>query len=112
MTQESPDESDEIQVFGIEDAGADRALFWRTGEFRYSRTSISIDSFKQRVAAFLDAMQSVVDQAPQQTDGFTLEEVQIAVEVSAKGQLSILGNGGELASKGGMTLTFKRSTHK
>ena len=38
------------------------------------------------------------------------ETVSVTAEVSAKGKVSLLGSGGELGGKGGITFTFKRST--
>jgi hypothetical protein len=35
-----------------------------------------------------------------------LTEISVAVEINAKGRLSILGSGGELGGKGGITLKF------
>lgn len=53
-------------------------------------------------------MQAIIDKAPEQQKGFALDQIQVAVEISAKGHLSLLGTGGELAGKGGLTFTFKR----
>ena len=39
-----------------------------------------------------------------------LEEVELVVEVNGKGQVSLLGTGGELGGKGAITLKFKRKT--
>ena len=42
------------------------------------------------------------------SSGLRLEEVTLSVQVNAKGQLSILGTGGELSGSGGITLKFAR----
>jgi hypothetical protein len=39
-----------------------------------------------------------------------LEEVELVIEVNGKGQVSLLGTGGELGGKGAIMLTFKRKT--
>ena len=51
-------------------------------------------------------MGSVLDGVPAAMGDYRLEQVQISAEVSAKGQLSLLGTGGELAGKSGLTFTF------
>ncbi|MEO0768510.1 MAG: hypothetical protein AAFY72_03615 [Cyanobacteria bacterium J06649_4] len=40
--------------------------------------------------------------------GFQLEEITLSVQVNGKGELSILGSGGELGGSGGITLKFTR----
>lgn len=37
-----------------------------------------------------------------------LEEITLSVQVNAKGELSILGAGGEMGGSGGITLKFTR----
>ncbi|OOC01938.1 Pepco domain-containing protein [Amycolatopsis azurea] len=107
-----PDETtadDSIRVFGLED-DEDRSLFRRANDFAYGRESVKIEVLQARVAGFLEAMQAVIDKAPEPQKGFALDQIQVAVEISAKGHLSLLGTGGELAGKGGLTFTFKRKT--
>jgi hypothetical protein len=41
--------------------------------------------------------------------GLRLEEVELAVKISAKGQIQLIA-GGEVGGEGGITLKFKRST--
>ena len=40
--------------------------------------------------------------------GLQLEEITLSVQVNGKGELSILGSGGELGGSGGITLKFSR----
>ena len=39
---------------------------------------------------------------------FNLTEMQIALEISAKGRVSVLGSGGEAGGKGGITLKLTK----
>ena len=41
-------------------------------------------------------------------NGLQLEEITLSVQVNAKGELGILGSGGELGGSGGITLKFAR----
>ena len=44
--------------------------------------------------------------------GLSLEEVELSIEVSSEGQVSILGTGGKLDGKGGIKLSFRRNPAK
>jgi hypothetical protein len=104
-----------IRVFGIDDTDtgrADRSLFKRRDEFRYGRGEIPVEVFRRRVEHFMTAMQDVISGLTTAAGDYYLDQVQVNVEVSAKGQLSLLGTGGELAGKGGLTFTFKRQAEQ
>jgi hypothetical protein len=75
-----------------------------------TRKRIPIDAaaLKTQINGLLQVVSEVFDRAQQQT-GLQLNEVELTVEINAEGQVSILGNGGKLANKGGITLKFKRS---
>jgi len=75
-----------------------------------TRKRIPIDAaaLKTQMNGLLQVVSEVFDRAQQQT-GLQLNEVELTVEINAEGQVSLLGNGGKLANKGGITLKFKRS---
>jgi hypothetical protein len=99
-----------ISVFGIVDSGrADRSLSKKPEEFRYGRSDIPLELFRKRVDAFMIAMGDVISGLATRAGGYQLDQVQVSVEISAKGHLSLLGTGGELAGKGGLTFTFKKA---
>jgi hypothetical protein len=56
----------------------------------------------------LQVVGDVFDQASRQS-GLQLDEIELAVEINAEGQVSLLGNGGKLADKGAIKLKFKRA---
>lgn len=101
--------TDVIRVFGIEDDDEDRSLFRRPDDFRYGRSEIPVDEFRLRVAEFVSGIENVIRDIAASAGEYKLDEVQVAVEVSAKGKLSLLGTGGELAGKGAMTFKFRKS---
>ena len=74
------------------------------------RGKIDPETLKERLHAFLEALQEVVAGAPEKFGEFSLDTVTLTAEVNAKGQLSLLGTGGELGGKGGITFTLKRGT--
>jgi hypothetical protein len=97
-----------VRVLGLEDSErVDRSLK-RSGDWRIGRSEIPVDVFRQRVTDFLDSMRQTIAELPAVYGGYELNEVTVSAEVSAKGQVSLLGSGGELAGKAGLTFTFTR----
>lgn len=74
------------------------------------RVRISADELKQQIGNLLSVVGDVFDQARTDT-GLSLEEVELSIEVSSEGQVSILGSGGKLEGRGGITLSFKRGAN-
>lgn len=73
------------------------------------RVPVSVQRLKQQVNQLLNLLTEVFDQADRQPQAnIELDEIELTVEVNAEGQLGILGNGGKVGSKGGITLKFKR----
>jgi hypothetical protein len=50
----------------------------------------------------------VLENAPNEVGTFKLTELTVSAEISAKGQLVLVGTGAEAAAKGGLTLKFER----
>lgn len=71
------------------------------------RVHISADELKQQIGNLVAVVNEVFDQAESRT-GLSLEQVELSIEVSSEGQVSILGSGGKLEGKGGIKLSFKR----
>jgi hypothetical protein len=112
MTVTEPHETHTIRVFGLEDtdpARADRLPFRRPAELRVGRGEIPVEQFRQRVGQFLESMKDVLADLPATIGSYGLEEIQVSAEVSAKGRLSLLGTGGELAGASGLVFTFRRA---
>src|SRR5688572_16870664 len=98
-----------VSIFGRQDAGeTDRSLFSRLGELRYGRGEVDQEELKKRLNDFLQTMQEVIQSIPEVLGEFTLETLTLTAEISAKGQVSLLGTGGEIGGKGGLTFTLKR----
>jgi hypothetical protein len=72
------------------------------------RVQISADQLKQQIGNLIAVVGDVFDQSRGQT-GLSLEEVELSIEISSEGQVSILGSGGKLEGKGGIKLSFKRA---
>ena len=64
------------------------------------RGKIDPATLKERLRTFLEALQDVVAGAPEKFGEFKLDTISLTAEVHAKGQLSLLGTGGDLGGKG------------
>lgn len=64
---------------------------------------------KSQMSGLLKVVKDLFDEAGEQT-GMQLTEAELTVEITAEGQVSLVGNGGKLGNKGGITLKFTRST--
>lgn len=81
------------------------------GEAVRGRTLVKAEQLKREMSEFLDAMQEVLEQAERPKSKMRLEEIEISIEINGEGQVSLLGTGGKVGGKGGMTLKFKRKDY-
>ncbi|MEO1619797.1 MAG: hypothetical protein AAFU53_02055 [Cyanobacteria bacterium J06632_3] len=77
------------------------------------RIGVKAETLKTQVEELRAVVNELFAQSPSSIEspsssGLQLEEVSLSVQVNAKGQLSVLGTGGELGGSGGITLKFKR----
>ena len=72
------------------------------------RVQISADELKRQIGNLLTVVGDVFDQSRAET-GIVLDEVELSIEISSEGQISILGSGGKVEGKGGIKLSFKRN---
>lgn len=123
---------EEVVVRGGERGGGDRGGGWGQGQSRgQSRSRVdAIRAVQQKRVGLkssvlktqLQEMKNVIDELfdqemqPQPAQhstvqvqkGLQLEEITLSVSVNAKGELGILGTGGELGGSGGIILKFVR----
>jgi len=105
---ESPDGDGVIRILALEDSAADRSLFRRPAEWKLGRSEVPVGELGHRVTAFLESMRDVITGLPDAFGSYELDQITISAEVSAKGQVSLLGSGGELAGTAGITFQFTR----
>ena len=72
---------------------------------------ISAEELKRQIGNLLSVVSDVFDQSRAET-GIVLDGVELSIEISSEGQISILGSGGKLEGKGGIKLSFKRTPPK
>lgn len=75
---------------------------------RLNRHPVSIDKLKQEIRTFVTAFEQCLEEADLASAKIRLDEVEVAVEVSTEGELSIFGIGGKAGAKSSLTFKFKR----
>lgn len=70
---------------------------------------LNVNILAENVNLFLVQMEKVLEKTPEDIGDFKFTEFEIAVEVSGKGQLIVLGSGVEASAKGGLTFKFQRN---
>jgi hypothetical protein len=96
-----------ISVFGLDDPD-DRGFLFHRDDVRYTRGEVAATELETRLRTFVDSMRGVLDVIPGALGAYQLDTVELKLEVSAKGTVSLLGSGGEVGGTGGITLTLKR----
>ena len=94
-----------IQIIGRAET-EDRSF---SDELRLLRGKISVAKLERHLNDFINLMGEVVAKVPNNLGDFKLDTITLTAEISAKGQISLLGTGAEIGSKGGLTFTLKRS---
>lgn len=68
---------------------------------------VGADELKNNMANFLDVVGDLFHQAENKT-GMKLDEVELSVEITADGEVKLVGSGVGVEAKGAITLKFKR----
>jgi hypothetical protein len=106
MSQTQPENTDSLSVLGYEDdEEMERGVF----DNRLVRNVIDVQKLEDEVKSFLGALERIIGNLSQEVGKYRMETVTVTAEVNAKGKVSLLGSGGEVGGKGGLTFTFKRS---
>ena len=93
-----------------EDTSGGKGLLDRVPGLR--RVQVDPAQIEQEWNRVLGVVGRLLAEAEQQVggdSGLQLDEVTLAVEINGKGQVSLMGVGGEAAGKGAITLKFKRA---
>ena len=76
---------------------------------RATPKELKVDVLAENVNLFLTQIEGILDKAPESVGKFQFAEFTVSAEISAKGQLVLLGAGGEAGATGGVTFTFKKA---
>jgi len=106
MDDTRPQGTESISIVGRDDdEDVDRGPLTN----RLVRNVINVQRVEDEIQSFIGAMERIVGNISQQVGNFRVDTISVTAEVNAKGQLSLLGSGGEMGGKGGLTFTFKRN---
>lgn len=100
-----------IRILGreTEDGESTSRGMTRLSDFLYEEREVKASTLQARMGEFVTAVKQVVSSLPSDFGELHLDSVTITAEVNAKGQFILLGAGGELAGKGGISFVLKRS---
>lgn len=74
----------------------------------WTKTDVNTDELTKSLGGLLKSMDGVLSSLPAFIGEFRLDSMTLDVEISAEGSVSLLGTGGKLSGKGGISLTLKR----
>jgi hypothetical protein len=111
MNKNAAREEDGIWIIALADESVeeeDRGAVLDRITAPYRRTKLSAEQLRDNLGEFLDSLEKVVQRIPAVMGGFGVETVTVSAEINAKGTVSLVGTGGEIGAKGGITITLKR----
>jgi hypothetical protein len=76
----------------------------RTG---YRLVKLGADELRAQIANLLEVVDHVFAQASEQSS-VCLDQIDLSIEISSEGQVSIMGTGGKAGGRGAIKLVFKR----
>ena len=88
--------------------GFGSAVVQQTRKSLTQRVQISAGDLKRQIGELVGVVGDVFDQTGAESR-VHLDVVELSIEISSEGQVSILGSGGKIAGRGGIKLTFKRA---
>jgi hypothetical protein len=114
--------TDEVPQISIPDGakgGSTNTRSWRDETIREPTGSkgvgdavkVSAQTLEQNMTHFLKVVGSLFSQAEQQAkvnSKMQLDEIELSVEISAEGEVKLIGNGAKAGTKGAIKLKFKR----
>ena len=108
----TPEES--ILIFAGETLGAPsaeprRGLRDRIEEAVTTASSVAVETLQDNVGRFLRSLDTILGGSPKEVGGLIVEEVEVHVQIDAKGNVGLSGvAGGELAARGGIKFVLRR----
>jgi hypothetical protein len=93
-------------------SGQDRSVLSKigaAGRALYGAAKVSPDLLQANLMDFLQKMDNVIQALPAKLGELSIDSVELTVEVTAKGEVGLFGNGGGIEGKGGLTFLLKRT---
>jgi hypothetical protein len=98
-----------ITVIGRQDI-QERGPLGKVRDWFYSQEDVSVEKIRSELSDFLTSMQEILDGLPDKLADYELESMDISVEISSKGNVSLIAVGGELGGTGGLTIHLKKKS--
>lgn len=73
---------------------------------------VSTQKLEAEMSRFVQIVSRLFSHAEKQVNpqsGLKLDEIEVSVEINGEGEVKLLGTGGKVGTKGGITLRFKRT---
>ena len=96
--------ADEIDIIGLDDMAVTSRSFGNL----FGHAKVKTETLQANLQALLDKLGDVLQGLPAEIGNYSLSEMTLAVSVTAKGAVSLLGSGGEVTGQGGITLKLTR----
>ena len=88
-----------IWVTTVDDAASRRDIF---------KAKLEVETLAENMTQFLGQIEQILSKTPDTVEKFQLVEFGVEAQVSAKGQLVLLGAGGEVGGSGSLKFTFRK----
>jgi hypothetical protein len=105
---DQPAKGSEILIFGIDDHDDQERGWSSRGESTYRRELVSADKLRGELERLMEGLRPALAGIGGGFGAFSVEQVEISAEISAKGTVSLLGSGGEVSGTGGITIVLTR----
>ena len=90
-------------------AQRERPFQQRTQQDRAEKqTEIAVETVKKNMTRFLEDVAEVLDAGAEVKAALVVKRVEVTAQVSAKGELSLLGSGASVQGSMGLKFTFER----
>ena len=98
-----------ITIIGRQEA-EERALLGKVRDWMYRQEKVSIVRVRSALSEFMSSLGEILDGLPDKMGGYDLESLDVSLEISSKGNVSLVAVGGELIGTGGLVLHLKKKS--
>jgi hypothetical protein len=91
--------TEQIWVTTVDDSASRRDMF---------RAKIEVETLTENMTKFINQIDRILSETPDTVQKFQLIEFAVEAQISGKGQLVLLGAGGEVGGSGGLKFVFRK----
>lgn len=104
----SVDAEQEARTVGLRSTGQAEDADQAQGGGRLVPRELDAEALEDNVSEFFESVAGLLHKASETIGDFRIKEFTVSAEVTADGKISLIGVGGGVAAKGGLTFTFER----